>query len=195
MLLLGGSLAAGWGLQRGAHQNPLPGKRDFGWGSGLILKLLGPCPLAVAAVLSGKVQADRWVAPHLAVRTLFDCCRWTCQVTQPVQRTPLWPASWLPAVEKSWGSSRLRFKGFGRFMMSVFSSCLVRMLCSWMSPLVQVMFLLLGLSGPGLLRLHLLMLISLVVDPFLVWGLVLGRVSASCRGRQAWWSQGSESTW
>ena len=33
------------------------------------------CPLAVAAVLSCKVQADRWIAPHLAVRTLFDCCR------------------------------------------------------------------------------------------------------------------------
>ena len=62
------------------------------------------CPLAVAAVLSCKVQADRWIAPHLAVRTLVDCCRWSCQVTQPVQRTPLWPASWLPAIDKSRGS-------------------------------------------------------------------------------------------
>ena len=58
------------------------------------------CPLAVAAVLSCKVQNDRWVASHLAVRTLFDCCRWTCRVTQAVQRTPFWPASWLPAVDK-----------------------------------------------------------------------------------------------
>ena len=47
---------------------------------------------------------DRWIAPHLAVRTLFDCCRWTCSVTQVVQRSPLWPASWLPAVDKSRGS-------------------------------------------------------------------------------------------
>ena len=62
------------------------------------------CPLAVAAVLSCTVQVDRWIAPHLAVRTLFGCCRWTCQVTQPVQRTPLWPASWLPASVKSRGS-------------------------------------------------------------------------------------------
>ena len=54
--------------------------------------------------LSCKVLEDRWVAPHLAVRTLFDCCRWTCSVTQVVQRTPLWPASWLPAVDKSRGS-------------------------------------------------------------------------------------------
>ena len=46
------------------------------------------CPLAVAAVLSCKVQADRWVASDLAVRTLFDCCRWSGRVTQPVN-TPL----------------------------------------------------------------------------------------------------------
>ena len=41
----------------------------------------------------------RWIAPHLAVRALFDCGRWESWVTQPVQCTPLWPASW-PAVEK-----------------------------------------------------------------------------------------------
>ena len=64
------------------------------------------CPLAAAAaaVLSCRVQSDRWVAPHLAVWTLFDCGRWTCRVTQPVQRTHLWPAAWLPAVDKSRGS-------------------------------------------------------------------------------------------
>ena len=28
------ALYACWGLQRGAHQNPLPGKRDFGWALG-----------------------------------------------------------------------------------------------------------------------------------------------------------------
>ena len=62
------------------------------------------CPHAVAAVLSCKVQADRWVAPHLAVRALFNCCRWTGRVTQPVQRTPQWPASWLPGIDKRRGS-------------------------------------------------------------------------------------------
>ena len=50
---------------------------------------------------------DRWIAPHLAVRTFFDFCRWTCRVTQPVQRTPLWPASWLPAIDKSSGSKSI----------------------------------------------------------------------------------------
>ena len=62
------------------------------------------CLLAAAAVLSCRVQSDRWVAPHLAVRTLFGCARWTCQVTQPVQRTPVWPASWSPAVDMGRGS-------------------------------------------------------------------------------------------
>ena len=62
------------------------------------------CPLAVAPVSSCTVLGDRWIAPHLAVCTLFDCSRWTCSVTQVVRCTPLWPASWLPAVDKSRGS-------------------------------------------------------------------------------------------
>ena len=68
------------------------------------------CPLAAAAVLSCKVQSDRWIALHLAVWTLFDCCRWSCRVTQPVLHTPLWPASWLPAVDKSRGSKSVEVR-------------------------------------------------------------------------------------
>ena len=67
------------------------------------------CPLAVAAVLSCMVQADRWIAPHLAVRTFLDCCKWTGRVTQPVQRTHLWPASWLPA-DQSRGSKSVEVR-------------------------------------------------------------------------------------
>ena len=59
------------------------------------------CPLVAAAVTSCMVEPDRWIVPYLAVRTHFECTRWTCRVTQPVQRTPLRPASWLPAVDKS----------------------------------------------------------------------------------------------
>ena len=59
------------------------------------------CPLAAATVLSCTVQADRWIAPHLAVRTLFDCDRWSCRVSQLVRYSPLWPASCLPAVDES----------------------------------------------------------------------------------------------
>ena len=51
------------------------------------------------------VDPERWTVPHLAVRTLFDCCRWGSRVTQPILRTPpFWPASWLPAVDKGRGS-------------------------------------------------------------------------------------------
>ena len=69
------------------------------------------CPLAVAAVLSCKVQADRWIAPHFTVRTFFDCCRWTSRVTQPIVRTPLWPASWLPAIDKGRSSKSVDVQG------------------------------------------------------------------------------------
>ena len=68
------------------------------------------CPLAVAVVLSCEVLADRWIAPHLAVQTLFGCCRWTRQVTQPVQRTLLCPASWLPAIDKRRGSKSVELQ-------------------------------------------------------------------------------------
>ena len=61
------------------------------------------CTLAAAAVTSCAVVLDRWIVPHLAVRAHFECTRWTCRVTQPVQRAPLWPASWLPAVDRSRG--------------------------------------------------------------------------------------------
>ena len=135
------------------------------------------CPLAVAAVLSCKVQADRWIAPHLAVRTFFDCCRWTGRVTQLLQRTPLWPASWLLSVDKSRGSKSVE----GRFMMSAFSSCLGRMLSGFVSLLMLMMFLVPGFSGLGLLRLLLLTLIGSVGGPIPGRGLVLGRGSALFR--------------
>ena len=67
--------------------------------------------------------------------------------------------------------SLLRFREFGRYMMSGFNLCLVVMPLCLMSPLVEMMFLLLGLSGRGLLRLLLLMRLGSVVVLFLlgVW--------------------------
>ena len=59
------------------------------------------CPLCAAAVLSCEVVGDRWIQPHLAVRTWF-ADRWTAAcVTQPRRFTPLWPASWVPSVDRS----------------------------------------------------------------------------------------------
>ena len=62
------------------------------------------CPLVAAAVHSFSVQQDRWIVPHLAVRASFLYSSWTVRVSQPVKRTPLWPASWLPALDKTRGS-------------------------------------------------------------------------------------------
>ena len=45
-----------------------------------------------------------------SVRTVFDCCRWSCRVTQLVQGTPLWPASWLPAIDKGRGSKSVEVR-------------------------------------------------------------------------------------
>ena len=159
--ILAGLIWRGLGLQLLVRGLPLLVR-----GVGVLL-VVG-CPLAVAAVLScNKVQPDRWIAPHLAVRALFDCCRWAGRVTQPVQRTSLWPASWSRgsksvAVQRVWEVYDERLQFMSR-------------------PLMQVMFLVHGLFGLGLLRLHLLMLIISVVDPFLpgVWS--LGRGSALFR--------------
>ena len=71
-----------WALISGLQPAPTC-KRDWGAAGGHRRDFLVGCPLA-AAVLSCKVQPDRWIAPHLAVRTLFDCCRWTSQATQRV---------------------------------------------------------------------------------------------------------------
>ena len=51
--------------------------------------------------LSCEVLGDRWIQPHLAVRTWFVADRWTACVTQPRRFTPLWPASWVSSVDRS----------------------------------------------------------------------------------------------
>ena len=86
------------------------------------------CPVVAAAVHSCSVQLDRWIVPHHAVRASFLYSRWTCRVSQPVRYTPLWPASWLPALDKSRGSKSVEVQMFGMFMMRGCNSCQGRML-------------------------------------------------------------------
>ena len=92
-----------WALAAGLQPAPTC-KRDRSASGGHRGDFMVGCPLAAAAVLSCRVQPDRWIAPHLAVRTFFDCCRWTSRVSQPLSRTLLWLAFWLSAVDKSRGS-------------------------------------------------------------------------------------------
>ena len=79
-------------------------KRAWGDVGGHRRDFMVGCPLVAAAVHSCSVQQDRWIVPHLAVRASFLYSSWTCQVSQPVKRTPLWLASWLPAIDKTRGS-------------------------------------------------------------------------------------------
>ena len=202
-------------LRGGSNNTDIPGlwhvdvwfigiKRPFGE---IVGKMVG-CSLAVAALLSCKVQPDRWIAPHLAVAvgTLFDCCRWTCRLTQPVQRTrlwpavdksffifsffsiffilsffsySLWPASWLPAVDKSSGSKSVE-------VQRVWEVCDDRL--QFMSrSLVH------GLSGLVLLRLHLLMLFGLVeAYPYQLLGSSAGL--RFVQDSSAWWAKSEESS-
>ena len=65
-------------------------KRD--WASlGLHSAALGGC----------WVDCCRWIQQHLSVTASFMACRWTAKVTQPVRVSPLWPAFWVSAVDKS----------------------------------------------------------------------------------------------
>ena len=92
-----------WAVAAGLHPAPTC-KRSWTAIGGHRRDFVLGCPLAAAAILSCSVQPDRWIAPHLAVRAFFDCGRWDSWVTQPVRCTPLWPASWLPIVDKTRGS-------------------------------------------------------------------------------------------
>ena len=63
------------------------------------------CPLAAAALGGCWVDCRRWIQPHLSVSTSFVASRWSAKVVQLVRVSPLWPASWVSAVEKSRSST------------------------------------------------------------------------------------------
>ena len=93
-------LEASWAAASGS--NPaITCKRTWDSDSGNRRDFHIGCPLCAAAVLSCSVENDRWIQPHLAVRTWFAADRWTAKVTQPCRFTPVWPASWVHAVDKS----------------------------------------------------------------------------------------------
>ena len=103
-------LEGSWALATG-RQPSATCMREWGSVGGTRRDFMVGCPLSAAAVLYCTVQADRWIAPHLAVRALFDYERWSCCVTQPVRFSPLWPASWLPAIDKIRGSKSGEVRG------------------------------------------------------------------------------------
>ena len=102
-------LEVSWALATGKQPSSTC-MREWGSGGGTRRDFMIGCPLTTAAVLSCTVQPGRWIAPHLTVRTLFDYSRWSYRVTQPVRFSPLWPASWLPAVDKSRSSKSVEVR-------------------------------------------------------------------------------------
>ena len=75
------------------------------------------CPRAAAAVTGCMVREDRLILPHLAVRAHFQYSRWVSRVSQPVLRSPLWPASWLPVLYESRGSKSAEVQRVWGFMI------------------------------------------------------------------------------
>ena len=96
-------LDAAWSAAQG-RQPAVSCMRSWDSSSGSRRDFLVGCPLATAALFSCSVSSCWWLQPHFAVSAVFDCDRWSSQVTQPIRCSPLWPASWLPALDKSRGS-------------------------------------------------------------------------------------------
>ena len=56
---------------------------------------------AFAACTGCWVDESRWFKPHFPVKASLDVGRWSARVTKAKTYTPVWPALWLPALDKS----------------------------------------------------------------------------------------------
>ena len=109
-------LEAVWAFASG-RQPGVTCKRSWDSAGGSRRDFMVGCPRAAAAVARNVVEEDRWILPHLAVRTHFEYSLWVSGVSQPVQRTPLWPASGCLCLIRVVGLSLPKFKGYGESMM------------------------------------------------------------------------------
>ena len=81
-------------------------------------------PGYVLELIRGMSEEDQATFKrNFAVRTCFDYSRWLARVSLLVQRSLLWPASWLPVLDRVEGLRLLRFRGFGIYMMMGSSLC------------------------------------------------------------------------
>ena len=75
-------------------------------GIGLLQVVLGgtfflDVPWLQLRCLGVGLITERWVQPHFSVCASFLASRWSAKVLRPVPLTPLWPASWVAAVDKT----------------------------------------------------------------------------------------------
>ena len=66
-------------------------RRDFIFGN----------PAAFAACTGCWVDGSRWFKPHFSVKACLEVGSWSAHVTKARTYTPVWPALWLPALDKS----------------------------------------------------------------------------------------------
>ena len=76
-------------------------KRDWACLGGTWRDFVIGCPLASAALEGCWVDGCRWIEPYFSVCASFPATRWSAKDVQPVTVSPLWPASWVSAVDKS----------------------------------------------------------------------------------------------
>ena len=76
-------------------------KRDWACLGGTWRDFVIGCPLASAALEGCWVDGCRWIQPYFSVCASFPATRWSAKDVQPVTVSPLWPASWVSAVDKS----------------------------------------------------------------------------------------------
>ena len=76
-------------------------KRDWACPGGTRRDFILGCPLAAASLGGCWVDCCRWIQPHLSVFASFVASRLSAKVIQPVRVSPLWPAFWVSAVDKS----------------------------------------------------------------------------------------------
>ena len=100
MLGLWFDLQGAWSIASGVDAG-VTCKKDWASSGGTRRDFILGCPLATAALGSCWVDDSRWIQPHFAVVARFQGDRWSAKVTQPCRVTPLWPASWVSAVDKS----------------------------------------------------------------------------------------------
>ena len=213
-LLHWGSPVCWLGTSTWSPPKSLAWQKGFRLGSGLLLKLLGLwlvvsslLPLASApGILLAVTGGTSWLVDPLLLLLLFFLVRFslTGALLLILLLGPyliavgglaglLSPFGVLLSglllgcllLVRVGGLSRSRFRGCGRFMMIVYSSCQGTMLCSWMRRWMLIRFLVHDLSGLVLLRLHLLMLFGLVevLSPLGAWFLDGGVL---CSGLSGW---------
>ena len=76
------------------------------------------CPVALAAASACYVSPDRWFTPHFSVSAEFSLSSWDAAVDRARTHSPLWPACWLQAPDRSRSCDDREYSGFPLLCMN-----------------------------------------------------------------------------